>query len=122
MSPTCHAVLSVVACVVAGCASYPVRPPQPPRDADARRHAEVDACWRGILPAWLDDDALAAASALDGREAQASSANDSFHGATYATQPLGAITSGARVRALLEDRRRFEEACLTWRSAAGPPP
>lgn len=92
-----------------------VRPQQPPLDANERRIAEFDACWQGKLPPWLDDAALAAAARLDHREAQASSANDTFQGVRFSPQPP-APASGSRVAALAEERRAFQQWCALLRS------
>lgn len=115
MKPVCALVLSLL---VAGC-TYAVRPEQPPGDPLERRRAEVAACSHGALPAWLDDTALGAAIRTDQREAQASTTNESFHGAAYTSQPPAsrALTS-SRASALLDERRTFEQWCAGVR--AGP--
>jgi hypothetical protein len=78
----------------------------------------MDACFRRALPAWLDDASLAEAARLDRLEAQASRANDSFHGGVYRSQPPPSA-GGARVPALLEERRAFGERCALLRSEKG---
>ncbi|OFX20848.1 MAG: hypothetical protein A2V77_04540 [Anaeromyxobacter sp. RBG_16_69_14] len=104
-----------LACLLAGCV-YEVRPEQPPHDVGKRRQAEVRACWNGVLPAWLDDSALAGAARLDRREAQASRVNDSFRGATFSSQPPTMPQPGSRVASLLDERRAFQQWCALLRS------
>jgi hypothetical protein len=101
---------TALALLVVGC-TYEVRPDQPPSDARERRRAEIVACSQGTLPAWLDDNALGAAIRMDRREAQASTANESFHGATFSSQPPAATTGSSRASAMLEDRRIFQQWC-----------
>ncbi len=98
------------------CASQ-LAPRQPPGDLRERRRAEAGACARGVLPAWLDDAALTAAIRLDEREAQASTANESFHGATFSPQPPPAGGTGPRTAAVLRDRQEFQEWCAAIRAA-----
>jgi hypothetical protein len=81
-----------------------------------RWEAEVDACFRQTMPAWLDDGALAAAARRDQLEAQASRANDSFRGPVFTSQPPPPA-GGPRVAALLEERRLFQEWCTLLRSS-----
>ncbi len=109
------------AALTLACAGYPVRPPQPPTDPKERLRAEIAACSNAKLPRWLDDDALASAIALDGREGQASAVNESFHGAAYASQPPPARGGGAHTAAVFEERRAFERWCagLKARSPGG---
>ncbi len=95
--------------------TYQIRPARPPADPGERRQAEADACWRGELPAWLDDAALTGAARIDDDEAQAGRANDSFRGATYAPQPPSA-RPGPHVAALLDERRLFQQRCALLRS------
>jgi hypothetical protein len=99
--------------LVAACAHSlsPRQPPPPPLDPRQRYAAEVAACRNGTLPSWLDDEALNAAIELDHREAQASVANDSFHGGTYVSQPPPLAKPGARATAIENDRRAFQFSC-----------
>ncbi len=78
---------------------------------------EADACWRGALPAWLDDDALA----LTSRSERQGSPNDSFQPSTYAAQPArdaerASSRPSSRVGALLDERRAFEQRCALLKS------
>jgi hypothetical protein len=112
----CVAALALLAC------AYPVRPPEPPTDARERRAAEAEACRRSVLPPWLDDGALSAASRLDGQEAQAGAMNDAFIGdsAAASARPPPARTNqtaGSRVAIILEERRVFQTNCALLRTA-----
>jgi hypothetical protein len=109
------AALALLAC------AYPVRPPQPPGEPRERRAAEADACRRGVLPPWLDDAALSAASRLDGQEGQAGAMNEAFIGDSAAASarppPSRASAAGSRVANILQERRVFETDCALLRSA-----
>jgi hypothetical protein len=100
----------LLSCSLAACAGPSRRPAEPPADPQRRRQLEVEACWARTLPAWLDDTALSRAATLDRQEAEASRANEAFHGATYSSQPLPAV-SGRRVAALMDERRAFQQRC-----------
>jgi hypothetical protein len=108
------------ALVLLACA-YPVRPPQPPGEPHERRAAEADACRRGVLPPWLDDAALSAASRLDGQEGQAGAMNEAFIGDSAAASarppPSRASAAGSRVADILQEWRVFETDCALLRSA-----
>ena len=93
---------------------------EPPKDARERRQAEMDACYRRALPAWLDDGALASAARLDQLEGDASRANDSFRGGAFTSQPP-ASRRGPRVGAILEERRLFLERCAMLRASGKGP-
>jgi hypothetical protein len=107
--------LAALGCLLAACV-HGLRPEEPPRDARKRWEAEMDACFRRALPAWLGDPALAEAARLDRLEAQASRSSDSFKGGVYTSQPPPSI-GGGRVPALLEERVVFEERCRVLRSS-----
>ncbi|HTP26028.1 MAG TPA: hypothetical protein VMK12_10265 [Anaeromyxobacteraceae bacterium] len=104
---------AALALIFSGCLYEPPLPHPPPEPRE-RARAEIDACWRGVLPAWIDESALVGAARLDRREAQASTANESFHGATFTAQPP-ASPSGPHVTAILGERRAFEEQCALMR-------
>ncbi len=113
MKPACA---FVAALLVTAC-TYEVRPEQPPAEPLERRRAEVAACSSGTLPRWLDDSALSAAVRTDRREAQASTANESFHGAAYSSQPPASnALATSRAAALLDERRAFEQWCAGTRA------
>jgi hypothetical protein len=118
MTVTASRVSAALACVVAACL-HQARPPQPPSDARERRRAEVAACTNGKFPVWLDDTAVSASVDVERREAQASAANDSFRGATFSSQPPPTTVSSARVAALVDERRAFQQWCAGLRST-GP--
>lgn len=100
----------------------PALPPSAPQDARERRRAEVGACANGTLPTWIDDEALSAAMSTDQREASASRANESFHGATFSPQPPVTAQTGPRTRAVLSERQAFQEWCATVRGGKRPTP
>jgi hypothetical protein len=106
--------LALVA-VLTGCILQP-RPAQPPADPRERTRAEAAACSRGTLPVWLDETAMRAAIELDRRESQASTANESFRGATFSAQPPATARPESRVAALLDERRAFQHWCASLRS------
>ncbi len=114
--------LATLGCLLATCVAcaHDLRPREPPRDARKRWEAEMDACYRRTLPAWLDDASLAEAARRDRIEAQASRANDGFRGATYTPQPPPSA-GGARVPALLEERTAFQEKCALLRASGKGP-
>lgn len=107
--------LGVAACLA------PLRLPSPPSDAGERRRAELDACRRGALPAWLGDAALSTAAQLDRGEAQAGALNESFladsASAMARPPPATASAAGSRIAAILTERRGFEEECQALRTA-----
>lgn len=104
--------------LLAACAHEPR--PEPPRDPRKRWEAEVDACFRRAMPAWLDDGALSSAARQDRMEGEASRANDSFRGGAFVSQPP-TPAGGPRVAALLEERRVFQERCRALRASGKPP-
>lgn len=106
-----HGALAAVALAGLLACAYPLRQPQPPSDPRERQRAEVAACNARTLPPWLDDEALRAAVALDQREAQASSANEGFHGAAYTAPPPPPRDPGLRSARLFEERRAFQRWC-----------
>lgn len=108
----------VAIALLAACAHE--RSEEPPKDPRKRWEAEVDACYRRALPAWLDDGALASAARLDQLEGEASRANDSFRGGAFTSQPPAA-RSGPRVAALLAERRVFLERCALLRASGKGP-
>jgi len=106
-------------CLLAGCV-HERTSEQPPRDPHKRWEAEVDACFRRTMPAWLDDNALGSAARLDQLESQASRANDAFRGGVFTSQPPASV-GGPRAAALLEARRVFQERCTLLRASGKGP-
>jgi len=107
--------LSLLVLLTAAC-TYQIRPDQAPAGARERQQAEAVACWRGELPAWLDDAALTGAARLDGGEAQAGRLNESYHGERFSPQPPLPARAGPHVAALLDERRVFRQQCTLLRS------
>jgi hypothetical protein len=101
-----------------------------PTDARERQRAEFVACQRGLLPAWLDDGALAEASRLDHWSTFGSDPLDSYRGGTLSAQPSlparpsGSTSSASQYEAVMDERRVFQVRCNLLRSTGrglGPP-
>ncbi|BDG08206.1 hypothetical protein [Anaeromyxobacter paludicola] len=112
--------LAALLVIASGCAHRVLERP-PPLDLRDRQRAEAAACWSGKLPYWLDDAALADAAQRDGREGDASRANESFEPGTAmraaSPPPLGrAGTGGRHQSALLSERREFQDRCALLRA------
>ena len=107
--------------LLAACAHAPAERQAPP-PAD-RAAAEAAACAKGTLPAWLDDDALAAAERRDRWGAFGVDFDESFRDSSAYVpdsrpphRPSGEGTSSAAQ--LLAERRAFQARCAWSRAGA----
>jgi hypothetical protein len=93
-----------------------------PSDPRERERAGFVACQNGTFPAWLDDEALAAASRLDRWSTFGSDPLDSFRPGTLSAQPTlppgpgGSPGRASHYAAVMDERGEFQARCALVRN------
>ena len=126
------AVMCAALCALAcGHAPLALTPPPSPPSGAARERAEAEACRAGVLPPWLDDQALAATERMERYETQAFDPRESYAAGTAGThaatlpppRPSDRSAASSRTVALMTERVAFAERCeVRRRGAASPAP